>query len=167
MAKARPNRGKWWPEFLLELRVDFAGGPQPGGAAMRVVGWGSELVQNGGVHVVDIHLVLDRAEAELLGLPTNGPRLESAARNPHREGVNVVIAPGGLAHLAHRRAAKFAAPDHDRVVEQAALLEVADERGGGAIDVEGFQRQMFFEILDDAAVVVPVRVVGLQSRRAS
>ena len=35
--------------------------------------------------------------------------------------------------LDHRRAAELAAPDHQRVVEQAALLEVLDQRGGGPV----------------------------------
>ena len=36
--------------------------------------------------------------------------------------------------LGHRRAAELAAPDDQRVVEHAALLQVLDQRGGGLVD---------------------------------
>ena len=35
--------------------------------------------------------------------------------------------------LDHRRAPEFAAPDDERVVEQAALLEILDQRRAGLI----------------------------------
>jgi len=35
-----------------------------------------------------------------------------------------------VAALDHRRATELAAPDHQRIVQQAALLEVADQRRG-------------------------------------
>ena len=37
--------------------------------------------------------------------------------------------------FAHRRAAEFAAPDDQRVVQQAALLQVADQRGRRLVDL--------------------------------
>ena len=40
-----------------------------------------------------------------------------------------------VAALHHRRAAELAAPDDQRVVEQAALLEVLDQRGAGLVGV--------------------------------
>ena len=52
-------------------------------------------------------------------------RLDAAAGQPHRHGVDVMVAADRLADLAHRRAAEFAAPDHQRRVEQPARLEVA------------------------------------------
>ena len=42
--------------------------------------------------------------------------LGAAAREPHREGVDVMIAAGGVPVLAHRRATKLPAPDHQRVL---------------------------------------------------
>ena len=51
-----------------------------------------------------------------------------------RKRVDVVVAAAVLAVFAHRRAAEFAAPDDERVVEQAALFEVDDQRRPGLID---------------------------------
>ena len=54
-------------------------------------------------------------------------RLEhAAAGQPHREALDVVVA---AVALRHRRAAELAAPDDQRVVEHAALLQVRDQRG--------------------------------------
>ena len=50
----------------------------------------------------------------------------------------------GPADLAHRGAAKLAAPDDERVIEEAALLEIFDERGGGLIVIAG---SCFFSFL--------------------
>ena len=36
----------------------------------------------------------------------------------------------------HRRAAELAAPDDERVVEQAALLEIADQRRAATVGVD-------------------------------
>jgi len=55
----------------------------------------------------------------------------------------MVVAPVGAA-LHHGGAAKLSAPDHQRFVEQAATLEVLDERGGGAVGSQA----VFLQILD-------------------
>ena len=55
-----------------------------------------------------------------------------------REAVRVVVAAEELraaARLVHRRAAELAAPDDERVVEQAALLEVLEQRGDRPVDL--------------------------------
>ena len=57
-----------------------------------------------------------------------------------------------LPALDHRRAAEFAAPDDDRVLQQAALLEIRDQRGAGLVGVEG--------VLLDAGRQVAVLVPG-------
>ena len=49
-----------------------------------------------------------------------------------REALDVMIA--AVAALRHRRAAEFAAPDHQRVVEHAALLQVRDQGRGRPVD---------------------------------
>ena len=61
-------------------------------------------------------------------------RLDAAAGQPHREGVGMMVA-AVVAALDHRRAAELAAPDDERVVEQAALLQVLDERRAGLVGV--------------------------------
>ena len=57
-----------------------------------------------------------------------------------REAVRVVVAAEELravALLVHRRAAELAAPDDERLVEQAALLQVLDQRGGRPVALPG------------------------------
>ena len=60
------------------------------------------------------------------------PGLHAAAGEEHGHGFGVVAAAERIdaaALVVVGRAAEFAAPDDERVVEHAALLEVADERG--------------------------------------
>ena len=51
------------------------------------------------------------------------PPLDAAAGQPDREGVRMMIAAVGA--LGGRRAAELGAEDHQRVLEQAARLQVA------------------------------------------
>ena len=92
-------------------------------------------------------LVLDDVEAEFVGLAEDDAGLDAAAGEPHREGVDVVVAADGVAVLAHRRAAEFAAPDDQRVVEQAALLEVVHERGAGLVDFAADLLEVVVEVV--------------------
>ena len=101
----------------------------------------AEQVQDRGVQVVHARGVLDGFEAELVGGAIDGAAADSAAGHPHGEAVRVVIAAElGLAVAAEldgRRAAEFAAPDHERVVEHSALLQVGQQRGDRLIDLLG------------------------------
>ena len=69
--------------------------------------------------------VLDGVVAELVGRAVGDAALDAAAGQPHREALDVVVA---AVALGHRRAAELAAPDDERVVEHAALLQVLDQR---------------------------------------
>ena len=75
--------------------------------------------------------------------------------------------PTVLAHLAHRGAAEFAAPDDEGVVEQAALFEVEDQGGAGLVDVLADFVEVVVEVLAGAAVGVPVGVVELDEADAA
>src|SRR5207244_416225 len=59
--------------------------------------------------------------------------------------------------LGHWRAPEFAAPDHQRLVEHATLLQVLDQRCRRLIDFFGDRG----DSIAHAAVVVPVAVVDL------
>ena len=104
--------------------------------------------------------VLDGVVAELVGRAVGDARLDAAAGQPDRKAVDVVVA---AVALGHRRAAEFAAPDHQRVVEHAALLEVLDQRGRGLVDLLGHAGDLVF----DAAVMVPVAVIKLDEAHAA
>ena len=67
------------------------------------------------------------------------------------------------AALAVNGAAEFAAPDHQRVVQHAALFQVLDQRGGRLIGFLAALRQ----ILRQLAVVVPVAMEKLDEAHAA
>jgi hypothetical protein len=79
-------------------------------------------VQHRRVNVGHIVPVRDRVETQLIGRSLNNPSLDAAAGHPDREAVVMMIAAVGA--LGTGRPAELGRPDHDRVVEQAALLQV-------------------------------------------
>src|SRR5687768_13336421 len=89
-------------------------------AALEAVGEAlvveAEEVEDGGLEVVDVVLVLDHAEAQLVGLADDLAGLYAAAGEPHGVGVDVMVAADRVADLAHRRAAELAPPDDQRVL---------------------------------------------------
>src|SRR5262245_31442351 len=93
---------------------------QPEVAALEAVGEPfvveAKKMEDGGLQVVDMIFVLDDAEAKLIGLADDDARLHTATGDPHREGVDVVVAADGDTDLAHGSAAEFAAPDDERVL---------------------------------------------------
>ena len=97
----------------------------------------AQQVQDRGVQVVDVDLVFDGGEAEFVGGAVDVAALDAAAGQPHGEAVVVVVAAVEARQLGDRRAAELAAPDHQRAVEQAALLEVGEEGGDGLVPLAG------------------------------
>ena len=79
------------------------------------------------MQVVDMKGVLDGAQAEVVGAADRLAAFDAAAGHPHREAGGVVVT--AVALFGHRGAAEFAAPDDERVLEQAAGLEVLDQPG--------------------------------------
>jgi hypothetical protein len=82
-----------------------------------------------------VDAILHRLEAEVVGGAVDLPPFHAAAGQPRGEAVVVVVAAVHLAgvgallrQLDRRRAAELAAPDDERLVEQAALLEVDEQR---------------------------------------
>ena len=128
----------------------------------------AEQVEHRGVEVVDGDDVLDREVAEVVGLAVADAALDAAAGQAHGEALDVVVA---AVALGHGGAPELAAPDDERVVEHAALLQVLNQGGGGLVHLA----RLHHDVALDAAVVVPVAVVELdeahaalgQSRRAS
>ena len=113
-----------------------------------------------GVQVVDIDDVLDGVVAKFVGGAVGRAGLDAAAGEEDRVTGDVVVAAGAL---AHRGTAEFAAPEDERVVEHAALLEVADEGAGRLVDV--FRAHLHAVI--QAAVKVPGAVVELDHAYAA
>ena len=100
-----------------------------------------EEVQNRGVKIVDVHLILYGFESEFVRLSELCASFCAAPGHPHGEAVVVVITPhlrigvvGSWRGQFHGRGApEFAAPDHQRVFEEPALFEVLEESGDGLI----------------------------------
>ena len=89
-------------------------------------------MQHRGVDVGDVVPVLDGVEAELVGGAVDDAPLDAAAGQPGAEALRVVVAAVGL---RARRAAELGAPDDDRLIEQAALLQVLEQAGDRQVDL--------------------------------
>ena len=97
-------------------------------------------VQQGGVKVADVDGVLCDLIAEGIGLTVMETGFYASTRHPKSEGVRVVVASGELAIRAaavflHGRAAEFAGPNYQCVLEQTALFQVGEEGGDRLVDL--------------------------------
>ena len=95
----------------------------------------AEQVQHRRVQVVDLDLVLDGVVAVLVGRAVDRAALDAAAGQPDGEAERVVVAAVGA--LGERRPAELAAPDDQRLVEQAAGLQVLQQAGDRLVDGAG------------------------------
>ena len=109
-------------------------------------------VQDSGLEVVGGHDILDRAVTDFVGGSVGHAALDSAAGEPDREALAVVVATGGGIGitLADRQPADLAAPVDERRVQQPALLQVLTSAAAGL----SVRRQMPASALD-AGVGVP------------
>ena len=98
----------------------------------------AEQVEERGLEVVHMHRIFDDVVAELVRLPVGEAGLDAAAGHPDGKTAGVVVAAvivfGELA-LRVVGPAKLAAPDDERVVEQAPLFQIDHQRGGGLVGV--------------------------------
>ena len=69
-------------------------------------------VQDGSVHVVDMHRVFDDVVAVLIGPAVDAAAFDAAANHPDREATAVVVAAVAQPSLAVAGAPELAAPDH-------------------------------------------------------
>src|SRR5439155_4968375 len=126
----------------------------------------SQAMQDGGVHVVDVDRLLNDVVAEVVGLAVDDAGFDAAAGHPGREATRMVIAAvivfGQLA-LAIDRSAKLAAPDNERVVQQAALFEVGDQGIAGLVDVAALVGQ----IAGDVEMLIPTAMEDLSETNAT
>ena len=53
----------------------------------------TQEVQNRGLHIVDVHWVLHHLESELIRLANGDARANTAAGEPHGEGLRMMVAP--------------------------------------------------------------------------
>jgi len=94
----------------------------------------AEEVEDRGREVAHVHGVPDDVVGEVVGLPVRHTAPDPASREPEREAPWVMIAAVVLAGqfpLAVGGSAELSTPDDERVVEEAALLQVLDQSQQG------------------------------------
>src|SRR6266851_608731 len=109
----------------------------------------SQQVQDGGVHIVNMHAILDGVVAEFIGCAIYKPGLHASARHPHRVAVRIVIP--AVAKLRPRRAPELPRPDYERILEQTSGLQVLQQPGDRLIDFGG----IFWMLFCDLEMMVP------------
>ena len=97
---------------------------------------------------------IDGLVADLVGLAVVDAPLDAAAGQPGGEGVRVVVA-AGAPFLHDRQPAELAVPDHQRRVEQAALLQIGQQ----AADRLSVSPANWRVVLGDVGVAVPAPLV--------
>ena len=115
-------------------------------------------MQDRGVQVMNGGPVFDCFVAKIVGSTILGTTFGPTAGKPHGEGIGVVIATGAVA-LRVGGAAKFAAPDHQSLVEHAALLEIGKQGADWLVDRPSRDRMVGFDVV----VTIPWDVVDSSS----
>src|SRR5439155_17730251 len=87
------------------------------------------------MQIVHVHLVLGRAEAQLVRGSDHFAATDAAACHPETESVRVMIS--ALIALHDRRPAKLTRVHNQRALEHATLLQIADQGGDGFVDLAG------------------------------
>src|SRR6187455_1027275 len=126
----------------------------------------AEAVEGSGLEVVDVDGAFDDVVAVVVGFAVGDAGLDAAAGHPEGEAAAVVVAAVvgfGEGPLGVDGAAKFAPPDDQRFVEQAAVLQILDEGGGGAVHVAALAA----DLAGEAAVLVPAAVHELDEADAA
>ena len=126
----------------------------------------AQAVEDGGVHVVDVDRVFDDVVAEFVGLAVDDAGLDAAAGHPDGEAAGVMIAAVvvfGEFALAINRSAELPAPNHQRVIQQAALFEVGDEGVASLIDVPALVGQ----VAGDVEMLIPTAMKDLRKANAA
>ena len=107
-------------------------------AALKAVGElcviEAKKVKDGGLQIVDVHLIAGCLESEFIALSIREPAFHATASHPHRIAVGVVVAAqdaaAGCASLAEGSPPKFAGAENKRVIKESTLFEVFDQGCG-------------------------------------
>src|SRR6187431_2504354 len=90
----------------------------------------TKAMQDCRLEIVHVNRILDHVESKVIGRAMGDASFDAAAGHPERECPTVMITTIILVVRASLRidgAAKFAAPDHERIVDHPALFEIGDE----------------------------------------
>ncbi len=139
---------------------------QPEVAALVAVGQPGMIeakqMQDRGVQVMHVDSVLDDIESEFVRFAEHESRLDSAAGQPHREGIGMMV-PAIVAPLHHGCAAEFPAPDDERIFKQPPLLQILNQRHRSPVGILA----VLLDVLDEVAVLVPGFVINLHETDAA
>ena len=94
----------------------------------------SHLPENGGVHVGDVMPVLNRMKSKLVSATMGDAAFDSPTSHPNAETEDVMIAP--VSALRPRGAAEFRCKDHQRLLEQAAPIQIRKQCANRLIHLE-------------------------------
>ena len=86
----------------------------------------SQAVKNGRLKIVHVDGIFDDVVAVVVGFAEGNPRLHAAAGEPHGEAAAVMVPSvigRGQVSLTVDGSAEFSAPDHQRVLQHAALRQ--------------------------------------------
>ena len=115
----------------------------------------AELVEQGGVKVVDVYRVFVDAPADFVCFSVDLSALDATAGHEHGEGKRMVVTPCvhlvATAVLPKWSPAKLSSPNHERLVEQTALFQVLDQRRHRLIGHGGVVGKFVVEV----TVVIP------------
>src|SRR2546423_12429607 len=82
----------------------------------------AQQMEDSRMEVVDMHRILRRAKTKLVGCAIDRPASDATPSEPDAKAVMIVVAPAQRGQFSDRGAAEFAAPEHECVVEEAALF---------------------------------------------
>src|SRR5579875_4027840 len=114
------------------------------------------------MQIMDVDNILDGVVAEIIGGTVGQAALDGTTGEPHRKTFDMVVAAWSSLALEHWRAAKLTAPDHQRIVQQAALLQIRQEGIRRPISQAATDSHVACQV----AVVVPAAVIQLNEAHA-
>src|SRR5438105_13662372 len=126
----------------------------------------AEAMEHRGVKVMNVHGIHRNVVAKLVGFAVTEAGLHAASGHPDRITPAVMVAAVVVLFnfaLAIGGPSEFTAPNDQRVVQQAALLEVLHQRRAGLVGVPG----LFFNAFGQVAVLVPPAMVELNKTHAA
>src|SRR5579872_6318553 len=120
---------------------------------------------------MDRDWVLDYVIPDIIGAADRYAGLDPATSQPDRERAWMMVAAQKLraaARLIHRCAAEFPAPDHQRGIEQTALLQILDQGRRRAIGLAAKPCQLVHNIFVIAGPMgVPTPMIELHKTHAT
>lgn len=120
-----------------------------------------QQVQDGGVQVMQVNFIACGKVSEFVGRPVPLTSFDAAPGEEH--GVSDIVVVTSVRALRDGRSSEFAAPDQQRVIQHAALLQVQDQGGDRLVDLHG----VLAMVVSDVPVGIPfVAVRHLQEPNA-